>query len=175
MKLIDLTWTIHNWMPVYPWDPEAEIDIIQTVEKDSWELRRLKINSHDWTHVNVPSHSKLWWKNLNDYNLEDFIWESVLFETIDDIKPWIGVIFSDIDINMDLARIIVDKKPKFVWLSSKFEFDIEVERYLLENDIISFERLEDTQKLSKRFIFHWVPLKIKSWDWSPVRAYAICK
>lgn len=175
MKIIDLTWTIYKNMQVFPWDPKPDISIIQTIENDWWELRRLKINSHDWTHVNVPAHSKIWWKNLDDYKIDDFIWESVLFERIEDIKTWIWIIFSSFDITMKLAKLIVEKKPRFVWLSSRFEFDLQVEKYLLENDIISFERLENTSKLPKNFIFYWVPLKIKSSDWSPVRAFAICK
>ena len=75
---------------------------------------------------------------------------------------------------MELAKIIVEKKPKFVGLSSNFEFDEEVERFLLENEIICFERFANTEKLPKRFFFHGAPLKIKNGDGSPIRAYAIC-
>lgn len=173
MKIIDLTWVLKDGKEYYPWDPKVEIKNIQIIDKDWWNLKQIKINSHDWTHVNVPIHCKIWGKTLDDYSVDDFIWKSVLYESIEDIRTWYWIIFDDIDITFDIAYKIVELKPQFVWLSDKFEFNIEVEKYLLENDIISFERLTNTNKLPKSFIFHWVPLKIKEWDWSPVRAYAI--
>ena len=164
MKTIDLTWTLKDWIEYYPWDPKTEIINIETIEESWWNMKRLKINSHDWTHVNVPIHSKLWWKTLDDYSVDDFIWESVLYNDLNDIKKWIWIIFDNIDIDFEIAKKIVEIQPKFVWLSNKFEFNIEIEKYLLENDIISFERLENTEKLPKHFIFHWAPLKIEKWD-----------
>lgn len=68
---------------------------------------------------------------------------------------------------------IYNNWPPFIWVPAHFEFDLDIERYLLENDIISFERLVNTDTLPKEFMFHWVPLKIRNWDGSPVRAYAI--
>jgi len=50
---------------------------------------------------------------------------------------------------------------------------VEIERWLLEGNIISFERLVNTGQLPKRFIFHGAPLKIVQRDGSPVRAYAV--
>ncbi len=99
------------------------------------------------------------------------MWESVLFENDDDIQEWIGLIFWEKDINWDIAKKIVEIKPKFIWVSE--EFDIEIEKYLLENQIISFERLVNTKNLPKNFYFYGVPLKIRAGDGSPVRAYAI--
>jgi len=48
-----------------------------------------------------------------------------------------------------------------------------IEQYLLSNDIILFERLANTNKLPKKFLFYGAPLKIKDGDGSPVRAFAI--
>ncbi len=171
MKIIDLSLELYSGLPVYPGDPEVSIEKISTVEKDEWEMRRLEINSHDGTHVNVPCHCVIGWKNLEDYSLDDFMWESVLFESEDDIQKWIGLIFWKKDINWDIAKQIVEIKPKFIGVSE--EFDIEIEKYLLEKGIISFERLTNIESLPKKFYFHWAPLRIREWDWSPVRAYVI--
>ncbi len=173
MKIIDLSWIIISWVSYYPWDPKVSIKQLFTIEKDWWNLKQIQMTSHDSTHVNVPIHSKIIWNTLDDYTIDNFIWESILYENIDDIKTWKWIIFWKIDISFEIAKKIVEIKPKFVWLSDNFEFNIEVEKYLLENDIISFERLANTNKLPKNFIFYGVPLKISSWDWSPVRAYAI--
>lgn len=172
MKIIDLSQEMYSGMPVFPWDPEVKIETICSVENDWWEMRRVEINSHDATHVNVPCHGKIWWKNLDDYHLEDFMGESVLFDTLEDIFPWMGIIFGDKkDISMEIAQKIVQVRPKFVGVTK--EFDLDIEKFLLENDIISFERLINTHLLPKRFSFFWVPLKIRTGDGSPVRAYAL--
>jgi kynurenine formamidase len=173
MTIIDLTLELENWKVWYPWDPATQIKNIETIENDWWNLKQLKISSHDWTHVNVPIHSKIKWKNLDNYLLNSFIWKAILFNNIWDIKKWVWLIFNTVNIDFDIAKKIVEIKPSFIWLPSEFEFNTEIEKYLLKNDIISYERLTNTDKLPKNFIFHWVPLKIKNGDGSPVRAYAI--
>ena len=86
-----------------------------------------------------------------------------------------GLIFSDINIDEKLMSLIIKVKPKFIGLSVKFEFDIEIEKQLLMHDIISYENLVDTEKLprNKQFMFYGFPLKIKDGDGSPVRAVAV--
>ena len=64
MKIIDLTEELKDWIEYYPWDPKTEIINTKTIEQSWWNMKRLKINSHDWTHVNVSIHSKVWWKTL---------------------------------------------------------------------------------------------------------------
>ena len=173
MKIIDLSLEISNDLPVYPGDPAVNIEQIQKYEKDGWNMKRLHINGHDGTHVNMPIHGLSVGKSLEDYKLEDFIGETVLFETIEDIKPGVGLIVAKQNIDMELAQIIADKRPKFVGLASKFEMDVNVEKFFFENDILVFEKIANTKQLPKRFIFHDVPLKIKEGDGSPIRAYAI--
>lgn len=173
MKIIDLTLRLEDGKVYYPWDPALSITEVSTLQDDWRNMRKLTCVSHDGTHVNAPIHSKALWKNLDDYTLDDFIWESVLYTCEDDIQAWLWIIFHKHDIDFHIADIIIRKRPKFIWLSAHFEFNIEVEKYLLEHDIISFERLANTEALPKKFIFHWAPLKIEKWDGSPVRAYAI--
>lgn len=173
MKIIDLSLPIYTGMPVYPWDPEVSIETIQTIENDDWNVKRIHMNSHDGTHVNVPIHSQVSWNTLDDYSLTDFIWPTQLYESKDDITSGTWLIFHTSDITMDIAEKIISIRPSFIGLSVKFEFNLEVERYLLEHNIISFERLENTHLLPKNFIFYGVPLKIREWDGSPVRAFAV--
>jgi len=172
MKIIDLTLQIYNGMPVYPGDPEVEIEQIQTIEKDGWNMKRIHINGHDGTHVNVPLHCEKDGKTLDDYNIKDFIGDCSIYEENQDTNSDEGVIFTKQNINMRLAKIIVENKPKFIGLSAEFEFDEKVEQFLLKKGILCFERLANTDKLPKKFFFNGVPLKIKAGDGSPVRAYA---
>jgi kynurenine formamidase len=43
MKIIDLSLPLYTGMPVYPGDPEASIERIQTITERGWELRRIQI------------------------------------------------------------------------------------------------------------------------------------
>lgn len=173
MKIVDLSLPLYTGMPVYPGDPPSHIEPILTLEKDNWNMSRIEINSHDATHVNVPYHVKAEGKSLDDYAPDDFIGESRLYKSDNDIIPGVGVIFSDTNIDRRIADIIAERRPKFVGLASELEFDEEIERYLLMKDIISFENLCNTSALPDSFVFHGVPLPIRKGDGSPVRAYAI--
>jgi len=173
MKIIDLSQTLYDHMPVYPGDADVIIEQAQTFAKDGWNMKRIHINLHNGTHVNIPIHGTKNGRNLDSYIIDDFIGKSFLFMSEKDIKKGYGVIFSDKNIDWDLAKIIVKRKPKFIGLSEKFEFDIEIEKFLLEKEIISYERLANTQKLPKEFMFYGVPLNIKEADGSPVRAFAV--
>lgn len=175
MKVVDLSQALYDHMPVYPGDPDVIIEQIQTFAEDGWNMKRIHVNLHDGTHVNIPIHGTKNGRNLDSYNIDNFIGESFLFKSEKDIKKGYGVIFSDKNIDWDLAKIIVKTKPKFVGLSEKYEFDIKIEKFLLGKGIISFERLANTQKLPREFMFYGVPLNIKEADGSPVRAFAVIK
>jgi len=162
--MIDLSLPIYQGMSVYPGDPEIKIKQIQTLEKDGWNMIRIHMNSHDGTHVNVPIHATLNGKTLDEYEVEDFCGECLL----DVIETGKGVIFTK-PLTMETAKIIVEKKPKFIGTS---QIEDDVEKFLLENNIIIFENLTNIDKLPKKFFFHGAPLKIRLGDGSPVRAYA---
>ena len=173
MKIIDLSMQIYSGMPVFPGDPEVIVEQLQTFSKDGWNMKRIHLNLHDGTHVNVPIHGTKNGRNLDTYKIEDFIGRTRLYKNEKDIQAGRGVIFGDTDIDMVLAKIIVARRPKFAGLSAKFEIDTTVEKYLLEKEIISFEKLVNTDKLPSEFNFFGVPLNIKAADGSPVRAFAV--
>ena len=173
MKVIDLTLPLYAGMEVYPGDPEPSFELIEQFAETGWNMRRLEINGHDGTHVNVPLHATAAGKNLDDYDLARFMGESVLYESDADIKPGVGLIFHAMDISWDIANSVAAIGPSFIGLPGKFEFDIAIERWLLERGVISFERLINTEQLPKSFYFHGAPLKIVHGDGSPVRAYAL--
>jgi arylformamidase len=172
MPIIDLSLSLYSGMPVFPGDPDVSIKTIFTIEDTGWNMSRIEMNTHDATHVNVPIHAKKWWKNLDDYQITDFIWSARMYESDDDIKGDEGLIFDTQDITMEIAKKIVQIRPPFIGLPQKYEFDLDIERYLLEH-IISYERLINTELLPKKFMFYGVPLRIKDGDGSPVRAYAL--
>lgn len=173
MKIIDLTLPIYTGMPVYPGDLEASIELIQTVKKDGWNMRRVQMNTHDGTHVNAPVHAFSDAKTLDDYSLKDFCGEAKIFYTSKDIENGKGIIFREQNIDSVIAEEIKRVKPRFVGLSNIYEFDEDIEKDLLKNDLVLFERLCNLEQLPDTFMFYGMPLKIKEGDGSPVRAFAV--
>ena len=173
MKIIDLSLPLYTRMPVFPGDPDVSIEVIQTVQQHGWELRRLQINSHDGTHVNVPAHAAVNGKRLQDYSLDCFCGQAVIYHPGLSMQPDKGVIFRDRNIDPGISQAIMLAKPKFVALSDAFEFDLQIERDLLAEGIISYERLTNLDQLPESFMFYGLPLNIQSGEGSPVRAVAV--
>src|SRR3989344_4410533 len=173
MKIIDLTLPLYTGMPVFPGDPEVAIDVIQTHAKEGWEMRRIHINGHDGTHVNLPIHMVAGGKNLDDYTLGNFCGRARMYTEGEEMSSEFGYIFRNQNINAEIAEQIKAAKPRFVGLSSDFEFDVPIETDLLAAGIISFERLANTKDLPDEFMFYGMPLNIRSGDGSPVRAFAV--
>lgn len=56
MRIIDLTRTITEDMPVYPGTDQPVLEVACTKETDGFEERRLTMFSHTGTHVDAPAH-----------------------------------------------------------------------------------------------------------------------
>lgn len=56
MKVIDLTQTITNGMPVFPGTEAAKLETANTFEKDGFRETMLRITSHTGTHMDAPFH-----------------------------------------------------------------------------------------------------------------------
>lgn len=173
MKIIDLSQTLFDKMPVYPGDPEVIIKEIHTLDKEGWNLRNMTLTTHIGTHVNVPYHMVKDGKRLDKYYIDSFFGKSELYKKGMKFYHNKGVIFSSTNIDQKIAEELIKFPPKFIGLSDKFEFDIVIEKQLLEKGIISFENLTNTENLPQEFTFYGVPLNIKEADGSPVRAFAI--
>ena len=172
MKIIDLSQPLYDQMPVYPGDPEVIIKEIHTIEKEGWNLRNMTLTTHIGTHVNVPYHMNASGKRLDYYSLDRFIGEAELYVEGMNFDKNKGIIFSTTNITKEITDNLIKNPPKFIGLSEKFEFDISLEKLLLDADILSFENLTNTDKLPQRFMFYGVPLRIQESDGSPVRAFA---
>lgn len=159
-------------MPVYPGDPELVLKLIQTYATDGWNMRRIEMNLHDGTHVNAPIHMNPNGKSLDDLSLDRFVGPCMLYQEDMSFNPNVGVLFVSHHIDMPLAHRMIESPPKFIGLSKDLEFDVVIEKFLLEHDIISYENLVNVSELPKRFMFYGLPLRILEGDGSPVRAVA---
>lgn len=112
-------------------------------------------------------------KSLDDFRVDSFMGEAELYRPKMKFSKEKGVIFHSCNISQEIASQLVKTTPKFVGLSSEFEFDVKLERFLLKHEVISFENLANTSKLPNAFYFYGIPLKIRNGDGSPVRAFAV--
>jgi arylformamidase len=172
-RIIDLTLPLYTGMPVYPGDPEASIELVHTIARNGWDMRRLEINAHDGTHVNVPAHMIAGGKTLDDYSLSDFCGGARLYAPQSPMSPEEGVLFAGRNIDEAMVDKIKKARPKFIGLARDFEFELAILRDLLADGIVSFERLANLDKLPARFEFYAMPLNIRGGDGSPVRAFAV--
>lgn len=170
MRIIDLSRTIEEGMPVYPGDPEVKIEKVQTMSSHTWELSYIQMGSHTGTHVDAFSHMHIGMESIDEIPIERFMGKAQLVAREDDWETGIGLIFQEMMVIEDLERIL-QSKPGFVG----GDLEEELERELLKHGIITYTDLVNLDKIpkSKTFMFIGLPLKIKSCDGSPVRAIAI--
>ena len=176
-QTIDLTQSLYDSMPVYPGDPEVTIKQALTVAKDGWNMNVISLPVHIATHVNVPFHVMEGGRTLDDYPVGSFFGTSVVFRNLESIKTGVGLFFEHASIKDEVVGEIIKKRPKFIGVVGYFETDseLEKEKHLLKEGIISFEGLINVDQLprNKEFMFYALPLKIKNGDGSPVRAIAV--
>lgn len=56
MKVIDLTQVISNDMPVFPGTAPANLEVVNTYEKDGFRETLFRMTSHTGTHMDAPFH-----------------------------------------------------------------------------------------------------------------------
>lgn len=173
MPVLDLTQPLFDGMPVFPGDPEVKIDQVHRLETEGWNLRTLFLTTHIGTHVNVPVHMVLDGVDLDAFSPEVFMGPAELYRPEMSFDSIVGVIFTTTNITEKIANDLIKNPPKFVGLSEDFEFDLAIEKLLLEHKIISFENLANTDQLPPQFEFIGLPLKLRGGDGSPVRAVAV--
>jgi arylformamidase len=175
MRVIDLSQSIAEDMPIWPGDPETKLEVVQTIDIDTWELRYLQMSTHSGTHVNVPAHMVVGGKTLDDYTPSAFMGKAVVIDLEEEYPSGVGLLFTQGTLDMKYVDKIISAQPLFIGTSENCEFDVETERKLLELGIISFENLTNLEQLptDDTCMFYGFPLKIKAGDGSPVRAVAV--
>lgn len=170
MKIIDLSTPLHTSMDVFPGDPEVNIDIVHTYERNTWELRNLQMGSHTGTHVDAFSHMHEGKGTLDDIPIDRFFGEAQVVDLSEEWPSGIGLFFIE-EMGINELNRIIDLNPGFVGGN----ITEGLERALLGKEIITYTRLVNLELIPKgeTFMFYGLPLKIKSGDGSPVRAIAI--
>lgn len=80
-KLIDLSQTITNSMPIYPGDLEVELKQTKNLNKDGYCSHSLKISMHTGTHLDLPAHMVEDQKEIADIDLSFLSGKAKMFKT----------------------------------------------------------------------------------------------
>ncbi len=176
MEIIDLTQTIESGMEVYSGDPKVEITQVHFLEREGWRLKLLSFGSHTGTHVDAFSHMVEHGQTLDKLLLNRFIGRAKIVDIKYNLPKNVGLIFKEGLIDLRHVEKIITSGASFIAIGDKARFsDVEVERVLLKNRILTFTDLINLSLLpqDKEFTFYGIPLKIKDGDGSPIRAFAI--
>ena len=80
MRVIDLTHTIKEDMPVYPGTETPKLTTANTYEKDGFKETLLQMYSHTGTHMDPPAHIFAGHTTLDQFPAEQFIGKAVVID-----------------------------------------------------------------------------------------------
>lgn len=80
MKVIDLTHTIREKMPVYPGTDTPKFSPANSYEKDGFKETMLQMYTHTGTHMDPPAHLFAGRKTLNQFPASQFIGKALVID-----------------------------------------------------------------------------------------------
>lgn len=80
MKVIDLTHTINENMPVYPGTEKPRLTVANTYEKDSFKETLITMFSHTGTHIDPPAHIIEGKPTLDSFGAEQFVGRALVID-----------------------------------------------------------------------------------------------
>src|SRR5262245_18201440 len=67
-------------MPIFPGDPDFELETLFTVENDGFKLNKMTIGEHSGTHWGAPCHFNAGERSAEDIAAEDFFHPAVIVD-----------------------------------------------------------------------------------------------
>src|SRR5919109_383848 len=93
----DLTQAISKDTPIYPGDPQPDLEPTSTIEKDNYNVTRITVGSHSSTHVDAQSHFVIDGNSIDREAISKFIGESVVIDLSGKRKIGDGITCSDLE------------------------------------------------------------------------------
>jgi kynurenine formamidase len=83
MKVIDLTHTISENMPVYPGTEKPKLEVSNTYEKHGFKETLLTMLSHTGTHMDSPAHLFSHRSTLDSFSVDHFVGKGLVIDCSD--------------------------------------------------------------------------------------------
>lgn len=80
MKIVDLTHTFTNDMPVYPGDPKSTLEQVAFIEKDTYNDHKISTVMHVGTHMDAPLHMIVNGKKMDEIDPRKFMGKGILVD-----------------------------------------------------------------------------------------------
>ena len=80
MKIIDLTHTIKEDMPVFPGTEQPKLSPASSIEKDGFKETLLTMYSHTGTHMDAPCHVRKNGISLDDFTVDKFVGKALVID-----------------------------------------------------------------------------------------------
>ncbi len=139
MKIYDLTVPIRPGMPVYPGDPDVEIEPWQSIQQGAQaNVSLLKMGAHTGTHVDAPAHFYPGARGAEAIPTEVLVGPSVVIELAvpDAIAP------GDLQVAMPpgTQRLLLKTRNSYLWDRAGFQEDFvyltgETARWLVDQGV----------------------------------------
>lgn len=189
-KLIDLTHTIVDRLPVYPGDDETGLRQTKFIDKDKYNSHRLEISVHAGTHIDSPMHFLNTKRYISELPLETFIGEGCLLdvrgqkeigmkEEYDSLvkENSIVLLYTGMDeffgqkeyyenqpvLTMEFAEFLAEKKIKIAGMDfiSPDRYPFDIHKKLFTNNILIIENLTNLGELLKLKKYEIIALPLK--------------
>ncbi len=80
MRIIDLTHTLEEEMPVFPGTEKPKLVCACIMERDGFREKLMTMYSHTGTHIDAPSHMIVDGKNLDDFAVHHFVGNAIVID-----------------------------------------------------------------------------------------------
>lgn len=202
MKIIDLTHTFTNQMPVYPGDPIPSLKQVANIDSDGFNDHEIHSAMHVGTHMDAPFHMIGDGKKIDEIPPDNLFGKGILIDARDKnqidesllaskeiesdaivlVFTGLGDKFRDPKyftnspiLTEGFAKWLVDSKVKLLGMdmSSPDKSPFPIHKLLLSNDILIVENLTNLDQLLNVKSFEIIALPAKfQTDGAPVRVIA---
>ena len=100
----DLTQIISKDIPVYPGDPQPDLEPTSTIDKNNYNVTRIIMGSHSSTHVDAQSHFMIDGNSIDREPLRKFIGESIVIDLSKRCDIGAGITCSDLETYSNLIK-----------------------------------------------------------------------
>lgn len=148
LKIIDLSQTLNNKMPIFPEDPDFLIEEITKSEKDGFTLSILKTGLHAGTHIDAPYHFFSSGRKIIEIKLDELIESSSKSVKIIDLSHLSSSgdnslnNQSNVKINRELFSKINIEKGDIILIQTNWSDNWGLENYFTDNPYLTYELAE---------------------------------
>ncbi len=190
MRLIDLSQTIENGMPVYPGDSSLKLVQTRAYSIDKYNNHSIETEMHIGTHLDGPMHMLDINKYLCDFGLEDFCGKGCIIRSQNESLIKLKKSHSDIVngkeivllhtgmdkyygledyyskhpiLDMSFCEMLIRNKIKMVGIDmpSPDRFPFDIHKYLLSHGVLILENLTNLDKINEEDNFEVMAFPMK--------------